>query len=244
MEAGRYRVKVLSSSRAGPWAVTCPHCTGTEQFPAHRQHWEEDTHWTPSTRSLAPSRTSGLIRMGLRFVHSLARMVAGVFSGPWPAGPLSLSQSCRLHQTSSRCHNNPLALSRLGPRPGRMPSAAALAAWACSPLLARRRGLLTHLFQAHCPSPAVWPRALCWAGICTVARIPASPVRWGGRELCFVLGGAESQGGEVTRPRSHGSDAADLVRSPRGHTLPRFLSRTPRPLRRCLSLSRTGRDEL
>lgn len=125
-----------------------------------------------------------------------------------------------------------------------MPSAAALAAWACSPLLARRRGLLTHLFQAHCPSPAVWPRALCWAGICTVARIPASPVRWGGRELCFVLGGAESQGGEVTRPRSHGSDAADLVRSPRGHTLPRFLSRTPRPLRRCLSLSRTGCDEL
>ena len=29
-----------------------------------------------------------------------------------------------LHQTSSCCHNNPLALSRLGPRPQRMLSAA------------------------------------------------------------------------------------------------------------------------
>lgn len=135
MEAGRPKVKSTSSTPTDLGQVMSPphHHMGTAWYPGLGQWYSERMCWAPSAQSLGSGRTSGPTSRGLSFAIPLVCVVAGMFRGPWPAGPLSLSQSCWLHQTSSCCHNNPLALSRLGPRPRRMLSAA----------VARRLGLLT-----------------------------------------------------------------------------------------------------
>ena len=68
---------------------------------------------------------------GSQVATPLLHAVTGMFRGPGQPVLRASPRVAGLHQTSSCCHNNPLALSRLGPRPQRMLSAA------------RSRGLLT-----------------------------------------------------------------------------------------------------
>lgn len=52
-----------------------------------------------------------------------------------------------------------------------------------------------------------------------MAQICTQLASWDDYELSFVLKEAESQGGKVTRPRSHGSDIADPGGEPIGQVL-------------------------
>lgn len=161
---------------------------------------QEDTCWAPSARSLVPRRTLGQVSTALGFVHSPARVATGALWGPRPASALSISQSCRLPQTSSGCHNNPLALSCLGRGPEDAAGCRARSL-ACSPLTvcAASPGAAALPLDSSVSAPL--PEPYCVTIGLQAGRTHASPesspspVRWGSRELCFMPKGAESQGG-------------------------------------------------